>query len=224
MRHLVYLLLVANLVYLGWNIVEPRSAAETEQRPLPALPATVSRLVTLQERETAEASTTEDISSIEEITADQPPGAGAAIQCQALGPFLALDDLQAIETRLIQHGLQPKQRELQSKKLIGYWVYLPAMSRQEIETVLATLKKHGDKEYYVGKTNFISLGTFGGMERAERRLEETRKMGLDAVLQERFASQSTWWLDLQSDGSGAQELNSIAAGHPELQLVDLACY
>jgi len=230
MRHLVYLLLVANLVYLGWNVFESRSVVETE-RPLPPLPATVSPLVTLQEREAdesvmAEESIMDDVSIIEDLTEEQPPGAGASavVMCQALGPFLALDDLQAVETRLLDLDLQPTQRELQSKKLIGYWVYLPAMSPEEVQAVLAILKKNKDKEYYVGKKNFISLGTFGGMARAERRLKETRKMGLDAILQERFAAQSSWWLDIQSDGSATEELNSLVDDRPELQLVDLACY
>jgi len=222
MRHLVYLLLVANLVYFGWNVFESSSVIETE-RQLPPLPATVSPLVTLQERE-AEAPTTDDVSIIEDLIEAQPPGAGAVVLCQALGPFMAIDDLQTVETRLLDLGLQPTQRELQSKKLIGYWVYLPAMSPEEVQEVLAILEKNRDKEYYVGKKNFISLGTFGGMARAERRLKETRKMGLDAILQERFASQSSWWLDIQSDGSATEELNSLVEDRPELQLVELACY
>ena len=222
MRHLVYLLLVANLVYFGWNVFESSSVIETE-RQLPPLPATVSPLVTLQERE-AEAPTTDDVSIIEDLIEAQPPGAGAVVLCQALGPFMAIDDLQTVESRLLDLGLQPTQRELQSKKLIGYWVYLPAMSPEEVQEVLAILEKNRDKEYYVGKKNFISLGTFGGMARAERRLKETRKMGLDAILQERFASQSSWWLDIQSDGSATEELNSLVEDRPELQLVELACY
>lgn len=222
MRHLVYLLLVANLVYFGWNVFESSSVIET-QRQLPPLPATVSPLVTLQERE-AEAPTTDDVSIIEDLLEEQPPGAGAVVLCQALGPFMAIDDLQTVESRLLDLGLQPTQRELQSKKLIGYWVYLPAMSPEEVQEVLAILKKNRDKEYYVGKKNFISLGTFGGMARAERRLKETREMGLDAILQERFAAQSSWWLDIQSNGSATEELNSLVEDRPELQLVDLVCY
>ena len=228
MRHLVYLLLVANLVYFGWNVFESRSMIEAE-RPLPPLPATVSPLVTLQEREAEESvmveeSVMDDVSIIEDLTEEQPPGAGAVVLCQALGPFLALDELQAVENRLVHLGLQPTQRELQGKKLTGYWVYLPAMSQEEVQSVLAILKKHKDKEYYVGKKNFISLGTFRGMARAERRLKETRKMGLDAILQERIVTQSSWWLDIQSDGSATEELNSLVEARPDLQLVDLACY
>ena len=222
MRHLVYLLLVANLIYLGWNVFESSSTPE-QVRQLPPLPATVTRLVTLQERE-AEEQKPDEVSSIEELTVKQPPGAGAVIQCQALGPFLAAKDMQVLESRLLDLGLQPTQRELESKELIGYWVYLPAMPQEDIKATLAILKKHKDKEYYVGKKNFISLGTFKGVSRAERRLKQAREMGLDAILEERFTSRSTWWLDIQSDSAAAGQLSGIVAGRPELQLVELACY
>jgi hypothetical protein len=225
MRHLVYLLLVANLVYLGWNILESSSIGVTE-RQLPPMPMSASPLVTLQEREAA-ASRTDDVSGIEELTTEQPPGAGGGILCQALGPFLALDDVQEIESRLLEIGMKPTQRLLENKELIGYWVYLPAMPEKDVESIVATLKKHKDSEYYVGKNNFISLGTFEGMKRAERRLKQAQKMGLDAILQERFASQNTWWLDIQSDAQAteaSEQLNNIAEGRPDLQLVELACY
>ena len=221
MRHLVYLLLVANLVYFGWNIVESRSTG-APSHPLPPLPMTATPLVTLQEREAA--SRADDTSAVEALTTEQPPGAGGAILCQALGPFLAQDDLQSLESRLVELGMQPTQRVLESKERIGYWVYLPAMSPDEVEAVRTTLKKHKDKEYFVGKSNFISLGTFEGMERAERRLKQARIMGLDAVLQERYATESTWWLDIQSNPAAAEQLNRIAEGRPDLQLIELACY
>jgi hypothetical protein len=301
MRHLVYLLLVANLAYLGWNLYESRSPSpEVQVTRLPPIPAMASPLVTLQERE-AESNRVEEgsgseitvpdsveevssieepseeqapvsvlassqiiplvpppqvppqvspqereddtnqveqglgneitvpdgveeVSSIEELTEEQPPSAGAVTLCQALGPFLALEDLQAAESRLVDYGLQPVQRELQSKKLTGYWVYLSAMSPEEVKTVVATLKKHHDKEYYVGKTNFISLGTFKAITRAKRRMQEARDLGLDPILQERYTSQASWWLDIQSDGSAAELLDTITEGRPDLQLVELACF
>ena len=222
MRHLVYLLLVANVVFFGWKLFETQSP-EPLVRAMPPLPDNVSRLVTLQEQQAATAGE-QVVTDLETLTAEQPPGAGAVLQCQALGPFLAVDAMRPIAAELGELGLQPEQRQVESKELVGFWVYLPAMPREEIRTVLATLEDYNDKEYYVGKGNFISLGTFKSMERAERRLQSVRKMGLEATLEERFATQTSFWLDIQSDGSATEQLQRIAEGNSSLQLVDLACY
>lgn len=222
MRHLVYLLLVANVVFFGWKLFETQSP-EPLVRAMPPLPDNVSRLVTLQEQQAATAGE-QVVTDLETLTAEQPPGAGAVLQCQALGPFLAVDAMRPIAAELGELGLQPEQRQVESKELVGFWVYLPAMPREEIRTVLATLEDYNDKEYYVGKGNFISLGTFKSMERAERRLQSVRKMGLEATLEERFARQTSFWLDIQSNGSATEQLQRIAEGNSSLQLVDLACY
>lgn len=222
MRHLVYLLLIANVVFFGWKLFETQSP-EPLVRALPPLPDNVSRLVTLQEQQAATAGE-EVVTDLETLTAEQPPGAGAVLQCQALGPFLAVDAMRPIAAELGELGLQPEQRQVESKELVGYWVYLPAMPREEIRTVLATLEDYNDKEYYVGKGSFISLGTFKSMERAERRLQSVRKMGLAATLEERFTTQTSFWLDIQSNGSAREQLQRIAEGNSSLQLVDLACY
>ncbi len=222
MRHLVYLLLVANLVFLGWNMFETHPP-ESHVQALPPLPDNVSRLVTLQEQQSA-AGNDEVVTEIETLTMRQPPGAGAAVVCQALGPFWAVDTLKPVAEKLNKLGLQPKQRRVESEELVGYWVYLPAMSREEVRTVLATLEEHHDEEYYVGKGDFISLGTFKGLDRAERRLQAVRRMGLEAKLEERFASQNAFWLDIESDGTATEQLQRIAEGNSSLQLVDLACY
>ncbi len=222
MRHLVYLLLVANVVFFGWKLFETQSP-EPLVRAMPPLPDNVSRLVTLQEQQAATAGE-QVVTDLETLTAEQPPGAGAVLQCQALGPFLAVDAMRPIAAELGELGLQPEQRQVESKELVGFWVYLPAMPREEIRTVTATLEDYNDKEYYVGKGNFISLGTFKSMERAERRLQSVRKMGLEATLEERFATQTSFWLDIQSNGSATEQLQRIAEGNSSLQLVDLACY
>lgn len=222
MRHLVYLLLVANVVFLGWNLFETNTP-ETRVLMQPPLPDNVARLVTLQEQQSA-AGSEEVVTDIETLTMEQPPGAGAAVVCQALGPFWAVDTLKPVATKLNELGLQPAQRRVESEELVGYWVYLPAMSREEVRTVLATLEDYHDNEYYVGKGNFISLGTFKGLDRAEQRLKAVRKMGLEATLEERFVTQNAFWLDIQSDGAASEQLQRIAEGNSSLQLVDLACY
>ena len=223
MRHLVYLLLVANVVFLGWNLFETHPAGMRVHVP-PPLPDNVTRLMTLQEQQSATASNEEVVTDIETLTMEQPPGAGTALVCQALGPFWAVDAVQPVAAKLDQLGLESDQRQVESEELVGYWVYLPAMSSEEVRAVLAILEDNNDEEYYVGKGNHISLGTFKGLDRAERRLQAVRKMGLEATLEERFVTQNAFWLDIQSDGSATPQLQRIAEGNSSLQLVDLACY
>ncbi len=50
MRHVIYLLLVANLVFFGWQMLQLQKQ-DGVVNALPAIPATVSTLVTLQEME-----------------------------------------------------------------------------------------------------------------------------------------------------------------------------
>ena len=49
MRHVIYLLLVVNLVFFGWNMLQLQKEDGMVQRALPPIPATVVPLVSLQE-------------------------------------------------------------------------------------------------------------------------------------------------------------------------------
>ena len=58
MRHLVYLLLVANLIYLGWNLFPGQSVGEPIN-VLPPVPEGAKSLVTLKEMQQGAAATPE---------------------------------------------------------------------------------------------------------------------------------------------------------------------
>lgn len=221
MRHLVYLLLVANVVYFGWNLFDSRLPSSA--REVPALPPGVERLKLLEEQH-AGAAQDKAVRDIETLTSAQPPAAGASIICQALGPFYAASNIDSIATSLAGLGLQPARREVESQELEGYWVFLPAMDAAELQRVTAVLKSNNDSEYFVGKGNFVALGTFREYKRAESRLEVVRGMGLEAQLEERFVTRQATWLDIESDGSSAAELKRLAAENSSLQLLDLVCY
>ena len=106
MRHVVYLLVVVNLVFLGWNIFQSQSVMQS-QRNMPAIPKTAVPLVTLEEKQQA----ADEVSTIEKLTDSKPPGAGVGLVCQTLGPFVALDAMQEMEAELVDMGLAPQRRE-----------------------------------------------------------------------------------------------------------------
>jgi hypothetical protein len=232
MRHIVYLLLVANIVYLAWNMSQ-LSPGDEVARSLPPLPATATRLVTLQEGEEVEEGekkqdeenqeVTVEVSVIEELTQEQPPGVGVTLSCQTLGPFLAVEKMQLVEKRLAELGLEATQRTTEVRQQMGYWVYLPAMEREKVLQIIKHLDENSDKDYFIGKGNVLSLGAFKGLPRANIRLEGARKLGLNPLLEPRYSTINTQWLDLQVDPVGLDALSEIAEQDPDLQIETLAC-
>jgi hypothetical protein len=218
MRHIVYLLVVVNLVFLGWNIFQGQSVRQVE-RNLPPLPATAARLVTLQEQAAAE-----EVSVIETVTENEPPGAGVSLLCQTLGPFLAREAMQALEAKLVTMELEPQQRETAKQSPIGYWVHLPEMERAEARRQAQILDDHNDKEYYLGKDNVLSLGAFQGINRAKKRLKRVHKLGLDAQLETRYRTIAEYWLDFQLESAAGEQLTALEADDSDVWLQDRACY
>jgi hypothetical protein len=221
MKYLVYLLVLANVAYFGWNMHLNQTAGEVA-RELPPLPGGVTPLVTLPELK-KQKEQVEDISEVEALTSSQPPGAGAAPSCQAIGPFLAIEELQAVSAELRQHGLQVHQRTAKIQKPNGFWVYLPAMQSEQVLQAVKTLEENRDREYYVGKGNFLALGTFDEMSRAENRLEQIRKLGFDPILEARYQTATEYWLDIDAQTSAADELEAIMQDRHGLKLQNSAC-
>ena len=221
MKYLVYLLVLANVAYLGWNIHLQQTATGDNVTALPALPAGVAPLMTLEELEAQQQE--EDVSGIEALTATQPPGTGAALACKTLGPFLVVDEMQAVSEELRQRGWQAQQRTAEIRQPDGFWVYLPSMGREEVLQAVKTLEENRDHDYYVGKGNFLALGTFTEESRAKVRFEQVRKLGFDPILEARYETSTAYWLDVEVQTPRLEELGAILLNRPGLKLQDTAC-
>jgi hypothetical protein len=219
MRHIVYLLLVANLVYLGWNLFPGNSLGDSFSA-LPPIPEGAKPLVTLKEMQQQAGSP--EAGAIEALTATEPPGAGMQA-CQTLGPFENPEQATAVTAQLDKLGLQSRQRIAQVRKENGYWVYLPSMERAAALEITHKLDENGDSDYYLGRDNFIALGTFNDIARAEVRLKQVHKLGLDAILEARFTEHDTYWLEFHKLPSAGGELSAILGKDPQLQLHELEC-
>lgn len=213
MRHLIYLLVVANLAFFLWHAIQDPAVNGAEQE-LPPLPEDVRQLVTLEEREQ---------SAPEAVTIAQPPGAGTPLACQSLGPFLSTGSLQTAKARLEQAGYPSEQRTAEMDVEIGYWIYLPAMESDKAQEITKLLDSKQDREYYIGKDNLIALGAFKEMSRAEIRLESVRKHGLDPVLEPRYQARTVHWLDIDGSKITDGELPALMTEFPDVQLQARAC-
>jgi hypothetical protein len=220
MRHVVYLLLIANLVYLGWNLF-PGNSVSDPFTALPPVPAGAKSLVTLKEMQQQSAVSSES-GAFETLTSNDPPGAGMPA-CRALGPFEIVDEVNAVTAQLDKLGLQPRQRTVEVREENGYWVYLPSMERAAALEIMRKLDENGDSDYYLGRDNFIALGTFKDVSRAEVRQREVNKLGLDAIIEARFRTRDTYWLEFRAQSSAEPELAAIMGKSPQLQLHELEC-
>jgi hypothetical protein len=259
MRHVIYLLLVANLVFFGWHVLQLQKEDGIALRTLPPIPATVVPLVSLQEMEQKQEPVPEsepellepapelepvpepesdlesvpepellepgeDLAMIESLTELQPPSSGGAIGCQTLGPIMAVAQLRSLDGKLGELGLESRRRTTGDQKAIGYWVFLPAMERSQALEIKARLDKHKDKEYYIGKDNLISLGIFKVKSRADARLGQVRKLGLEAVLEARYRKDTVHWLDIDRQSGDAVDLGTVLEEYPGIKLREQACY
>ena len=113
MRHVIYLLLVVNLVFFGWNMLQLQKEDGMVQRALPPIPATVVPLVSLEEMQQKSESEPESGTELEAVpepelqepAAERVPGPGPESETlPEPEPLEADEDLAMIESLT---GLQP---------------------------------------------------------------------------------------------------------------------
>ena len=250
MRHVIYLLVVVNLVYFSWNMLQnvPHKGGASL---VGHIPPNVGRLETIQEYAAKKAfavdedardigggppvvarplgnpeaqPATADINSVQTLTASEPPGAVApSSNCHVLGPFPGDSEMKSVENRLNQLGYQPREHSSAVQVEDGYWVYLPAMEREEALRITRTLKQNNDMDYLILKGNAISLGVYDSPSRVDMRLKMLHKYGLQPVVEPRYATRTAYWLDLEQREDVRGVLKTIRGEYPDIMAQDAAC-
>jgi hypothetical protein len=219
MRYLIYLLIVVNCVYFGWQELRHAPVIEGAHQPAP-MPPGIRPLVTLQESHARQSTETR---RIEEVTTTQPPSAITPLSCNMLGPFLAESALKSVEKRLDSSGLSTRPQTRYVREEVGYTVRLPAMEYKEALQTKRKLERENITANIIGMDNVISLGVFRDKSRAEKILTRARALGLAPRLEPSYAKRTTWWLMLQEKDSGNTDVQWIIRKDPDLRLETFAC-
>jgi len=179
MRYIVYLLLIANVLYLGLNLSQGKTVAQNEQS-FPPIPDGVHTLVMLQkiagnkipvtgreDNTETDNQAVQQTDNQEDSTANihegqETGGENAAVLaqteqseihpahvCKALGPFDEFAAAETVSDRLVDMGLIPMLRSEDSRVVDDYWVYLPGKGRQYSHEVIQQLKAKNINDYYV---------------------------------------------------------------------------
>lgn len=182
MRLAFALLLLANIAWYGWT----HWVATPDEMPATAA-APEGRGLQLA-REVAP-------SQAKALTAPGPN------HCLSLGPFTDLTDAARASTLLRENELEPRQRAGEGVVWKGFWVTLEGVpDRAAASTIIERLRRAGVADAYAmpaeGRDVTISLGLFSERQRALRRLDDAKAVGLAPRIVDRERMGTVYWIDV----------------------------
>jgi hypothetical protein len=219
MRTLCLLLILANVLYFTWSSMIDVQVSSLERKgSQPAEPP--ARIVLA--REMLEANPPE--SAVAEIRDVEPPAVeplgpqsspntevadaqNDTLSCTTIGPFADLPQASRAQAALRNAGFQPRQRAAQGEIWAGYWVSVQGLAtREAAEAALRTLTGSGINDVYLmpgsDPPNVLSLGVFSDYQRAQRRVDEVRALGLTPRIDDRKRAGSVYWIDVDLQEPG----------------------
>jgi len=120
--------------------------------------------------------------------------------CLSLGPFTDLTDASRASALLHDKGLEPRQRAGEGVVWRGYWVTLDVPDRATSNTIIERLRSAGVGDAYAlpgdGRNVTISLGLFSERQRALRRMDDAKSIGLEPRIVDRERNGTVYWIDV----------------------------
>ncbi|MBL8270346.1 SPOR domain-containing protein [Steroidobacter sp.] len=224
MRAFCLLLVLVNALYFIWSQVIDVQVSSLDRVPI-RVAAPPPRIVLAKEAQSgtqppAEPEPEEEdepVADVREVDPPQveplessgtvqprvPPAVARedALTCSSVGPFADLGQASQAQATLRSMGFAPRQRVEQGELWTGYWVSVrDSTNREAAEAALKKLNDSGITDVYLmpgsDPPNVLSLGVFSDYQRAQRRAEEVRALGLTAQISDRKRAGSVFWIDV----------------------------
>lgn len=199
MRAVLLVLLLLNLAFFAWaQWLAPGDAAA-----LPASPKVNAPQLQLASEARVEQSSTGG-------------------RCVTVGPFPTTELAARARATLTDSGYDSVPREVATRNVNGYWVFLEAPSTEAAEKrLLDRLKRGGVTDALTvgeGNARRISLGVFSEEARAIAQSERVARLQLLPQIEAREKDTTSIWLDLQlKSGAAPLEGQKFRAGESELE-------
>lgn len=230
MRTLCLLLILANVLYFVWSeLIDVRPSSLDRKASTAAEP--LARIVLARESDQASAQEP-SLGPIQDV---QPPAveplhdatgertlAAAeldALTCTSVGPFADLPQAAQAQAALRAAGFEPRQRLVQGEIWTGYWVSVQGLpSREAVEDAVKRLNANGVSDVYMmpgsDSQNVLSLGVFSDHQRAQRRVDEVRALGLSPRIDDRKRAGAVYWIDVELQEPGQTIDSSLLKSDP----------
>jgi hypothetical protein len=227
MRILCLLLILVNVLYFIWsqlvdvqvNALDRPARRTADAPPRIVLAKEAPELAQEAAEETPPIEPQRD-APIESPTQQMARAAESdTLTCTSVGPFAELAEAAQAQAALRGAGFNPRQRVEQGELWVGYWVSVQNIStRADAEDAVATLKSNDIDDVYLmpgGDPSYtLSLGVFSDYQRAQRRADEVRAVGLEPKVEDRKRAGSVYWLDVDLPEPGRRIDTSIFQSDP----------
>lgn len=200
MRNIFLILLLANLLLLGWTLwVDPEPP--------------VAPLVT----------DANELSIHGPLTSPASAAAGtvdASSQCVYVGPVPDASAAQQLSATLAKRGIKARAVPREARVWLGHWVQVQGfVDKEQAEIARQRLQGAGLPDAYVmqdGPVTVISLGVFRELDGAEGVIEAARRAGITAVMRERYKTAAEYWLVSDSGSDQQAVLRDLAVGYDRI--------
>lgn len=205
---LVLILVAINILYAGWEYLQPSAAGDQPQ----SMDSRLTRLQLLHEREVAVDAGDDTEADAGHLAAEKLAAPQAQQQnnlaksmCYTLGPFKDRKIMQRVSESMAEQVDDISLRTLQESEKHRYWVHIPAAENiVEAKQLAAQLRAKDFRDFYIvlrgDAKNSISLGHFREPEHASRRLKKVSDMGFDADIEIIYREYDVYWLDYRVAG------------------------
>lgn len=239
MRWIFFLLLVANLVYFGWELDRETTIQRKQASALLAIPATAQQLQLINEMPSPPAPRTVEpapevvidtivasaemadpamVTELPEIQADVTAANIPVYSCYRYGPILDEEPATNLQNWFVQRNFVAtiQAREEPGKQM--YWVYLaPQQSRENAMALLKEMQSKGLDDFRLinrgDLQNAISLGLFSSREAVNNRLEELKEKGYVPVVVPYANVKKIYSLDVRITDTSAMQ-QELQQGYP----------
>lgn len=243
MKWLFLILLVLNLVYLGWELDRQTGIEIRQNRTVSTVPASAERLKLLHEVEvkpemrrqsSAEEVTTDTeqqrvglttmedlVMELPEILIEDSEGVLPPTSCYRYGPVADEALANELNQWFVSRDISSDVIYTEEQGARLFWVYLaPQGSRENALAVLAEMQGKGIGDYRLinrgDLENAISLGLFSSREAVDSRLRELEEKGYVPVVVPYTEMKKTFWINVQVENDSAvseQRLDGIPSNY-----------
>ncbi len=222
-RWLAIALLAINLVVLLLHRLDS-PAQQPEQSGLPPLNPDWPRVALVNEVAGLGPSEADAVQVPEERAAAEAP----LEYCYSIGPLPTLLAQQRAQERLRPFASALRERQTVADRERGWWVYLPATSRQAALELTRDLTRRGVEDYFIiadgDMANNVSVGLYENLDNARARQSRLRALGFDAQLEVRRESTPQFWVDYRIPETEQEPWRFILDASPGAQRLQIPCF